>query len=90
MTGLLRHQAAPNGVALGPKIFAFVVKTFGIFVHHHAQRHTVDAGANAAVVQRCARIDGHHVRLGRVADLVCPQVKQVLEQCALVEPGAAN
>ena len=90
LTRLLSHQAAPNGVALRPKVFAFVVKTLGVFVHHHTQRHTVDAGTNAAVVQRCTRINGHHVCLGWVANLISSQVKQVLEQCALVESGATN
>ena len=90
LTRLLRHQAAPNGITLGPKIFAFVVEAFGILVHHHTQGNAIDSGTNAAVVQRRTRINGHHVGLRGVADLVSTFVKQMLEQSALVEFGAAN
>ena len=81
---LLRHQAAPDGVALGPEVFALVVEAFAVAVDHHAQRHAVDARADAAVVQRRARVNGHHVGLRGVANAVgAVVVEQVFEQHAL-------
>ena len=90
LPGLLGHQTTPNGIALGPKVFAFVVETLGVFVHHHTQGHTVNPRANAAVIERCTCINGHHVRLCWVANLISALVEQMLEQSALVELGAAN
>ncbi|MNM80586.1 hypothetical protein D3C81_925580 [compost metagenome] len=47
---LMRHQAPPDGIALGPEILAFIVEALAVAVDHHAQRHTIDARADAAVV----------------------------------------
>ena len=87
---LLRHQAAPDGIALGPEIFAFVVKAAALPVDHHAQRDAVDAGADTAVIERCAGVNGHHVRLGGVADHVGAGLHEFFEQHAPVEAGATN
>src|SRR5258708_12762240 len=38
---------------------SLVIEALGLAVDHHAQRDAVDARADAAVVQRRARIDGH-------------------------------
>ena len=84
------HQPAPDRIALGPKVFAFVVKAFRLPVHHHAQRHTVDAGADAPVVQRSAGINGHHVRLGWVTNRVRTLVHHVFDECALVVARTSN
>ena len=74
------HQSAPDGIALGPEVFALVVKAFGIFVDHDAQRHAIDPRADAAVVQRCARVDGDAVTLRRVANGVGALRDQIFEQ----------
>ena len=87
---LLRHQAAPDGIALGPEVFALVVKTLRFTVHHHAERDAVQPGADAAVVQRRTGVDGHHVGLCRVTDRIGPQRQQLLEENALVEAGATD
>src|SRR5256885_71582 len=35
---LLGHQAAPDGIALGPEVLALVIEALGLAVDHHAQR----------------------------------------------------
>jgi hypothetical protein len=88
---LLRHEAAPDRVALGPEVLALVVEAPGFAVDHHAQRDAVDARADATVVQRSACVDGDHVGLRRIADPVgAVVIQQVLEQHALVEARAAD
>ena len=87
---MLGHQPAPDGVALGPEVFALVIKALGLLVHHNAQRHAVHTRANAAVIQRRARVNRHTVALVRRADGVCALRHQILEQHAHVEAGAAN
>ena len=89
LPGLLGHQPAPDGVALGPEVFALVIKALGLLVHHNAQRHAVHARANAAVVKRRARVNRHAVALVGRADGVGALRHQVLEQNAHVEAGAA-
>ena len=90
LTWLLRNQSAPNGVTLGPKVFAFVVKALCVFVHHNAQSDAIDAGTNTAVVKRRARVNGNHVSLRWIADLIGAGVQHVLEQSPLIEFGAPN
>ena len=87
---LASDQAAPNGVALGPKILALVVKTLAMLVDHDAQGHAVQAGGDAPVKQRRAGINGHAMRLGRVANRISPAVEHVLEKHAHVEARAPD
>src|SRR6185437_3618373 len=81
---------SPDGIALGPEVFALVVEALGVAVEHHAQRHAVDAGADAAVVHWRARVDGHAVRLRRIADDVGAGIHHEFQQHALVEARAAD
>ncbi|MCY1524454.1 hypothetical protein D9M68_593860 [compost metagenome] len=87
---LLRHEPAPDRVALGPEVFALVVEALCVAVDHHAQRHAVDARADAAVVQRSTGVDGHAVGLGRVADAVRAGVEHELQKHAHVEARAPD
>src|SRR5690606_28696119 len=80
----------PNGVALRPEIFAFIIEASRLTVDHYAQRYAVDASTDAAVVQRCTSINGHAVRLRRVTDNVRPGVHHVTQQHALVKARAPN
>src|SRR5690606_19405704 len=84
------RQPAPDGVALGPEVLAFVVEAARLAVDHHPQRYAVDAGTDAAVVERRARIDGHAMRLGRIADGVGAGVDHEFQQHAHVEARAAD
>ena len=52
LPGLVGDQPAPDGIAFGPEIFSFIVKTVGIAVDHYPQRHAVDAGTDPAIVER--------------------------------------
>lgn len=91
LPGLVGNQSSPDGIALRPEIFAFVVEALGIAVHHDAQRDAINACADAAVVERCARIDGDHVRLGGIAQGVGMMiVDHVAQQYAAVVGGAAD
>ena len=83
-------QPAPDGIALGPEVFAFVIEAPAIAIDDDAQRHAVDPGADAAVIERRARIDRHRMALRRVADLVRARFEHLLEQHAGVEAGAAD
>src|SRR4030095_4777486 len=76
--------------ALRPEVLALVVEAACLTVDDHPQRNAVDAGADAAVVERRARVDGHHVTLRWIADGVGTGIDHVLEQYALVETGAAD
>ncbi len=69
---LLRHQATPDGVTLGPEILTLVVEAVPFAVHHHAQRNAVDPRADAAIVERRAGIDGDAMGLRRIADGIRP------------------
>jgi hypothetical protein len=78
-------------IALGPEVLALVVEAVAVAIDDDAERHAVDPGADAAVIQRRPRIDGHHVGLGRIADPVgLVIVQQMAQQHALVEAGAAD
>ena len=90
LAGLLGHQPTPDRVALGPEVFALIVEALAFAVDHHAQRDRVEPGADAAIVERCACVDRHHVGLGRVTDRIGPKRYQVLEQHAGVVPGATD
>ena len=37
LSWLLGDQASPNGVAFGPEIFAFIIKTFCVTVDYYAE-----------------------------------------------------
>src|SRR5439155_1103586 len=69
LAGLLGHEAAPDGVALGPEIFSLVVEARAVAVHHDAERHRIDPRDDAAVELRRASVDRDRVALPRVADL---------------------
>ena len=43
LPGLLGDQSSPDGVAFGPKIFAFIIKTLSVTVDDYAERNTVHA-----------------------------------------------
>ena len=65
---LLRDQPAPDRVALGPDVLALVIEPLGRLVHHDAERHAVEPGADAAIEFRRAGVDGDGVALRRIAD----------------------
>ena len=90
LAGLLCHQPTPNGVALGPEVFAFVVEALAILIDDDAQRNAVHPGANTAVVQRRTRIHGHRVTLGWITDRVRTLCDEVFEQNTHVETRAAD
>ena len=90
LSRLLRNEAAPDGITLRPEIFALVVETFGIAIEHDAQRDAIHARADAAVVQRRARVDGHAMRLRDIADHVGAGIHHEFEQHAHIETRAAN
>ena len=50
LPGLLGDQSSPDGVAFGPKIFAFIIKTLSVTVDDYAERNAVHAGTNPAVI----------------------------------------
>ena len=52
-------QSAPDGVTLGPEVLTLVVETFAVAIDHDAERNAIDARADAAIVQRSPRVDGH-------------------------------
>ena len=87
---LLRHQAPPDGIALGPEVFTLIVKTLCFAVNHHTQGNTVDSGAYAAVIQGCTGINGNHVRLGGVTNGIGALDQQMAQQCALVVARATH
>ena len=69
---LQRDEPAPDRVALRPEVLALVVEALRVAVDHDAERHAIHARADAAVVQRRARVDRHAMALRRVADR-CPR-----------------
>jgi hypothetical protein len=87
---LQSHQPAPDGIALGPEVLAFVVEAHRLAIEHDTERDAVDPGHDTAVVQRRASVDRHAMRLRRVANDIGAGVDHLLEQHALVEPGAAD
>ena len=87
---LLGHETAPDRVTLRPKVFAFVVEALGVLVDDDTERNAIDSRDDAAVVERCARVNGHAMRLARVADHVRASVHHVFEQHTLVETRSAN
>ena len=90
LAGLPGHQPPPDGVALGPEVLALVVEALRVAVDDDAQRHRVDAGDDAAVVARAARVDGHAVALRRVAHAPRALVEQELQHLAHVVGRAAH
>src|SRR5690606_36996904 len=90
LSRLLRDQSAPDRIALGPEILTLVVEAPGVAIDHDAERYAVDSRADAAIVERCARIDGDAMRLRRIADRVRARIEHELQQHAGVEAGAAN
>src|SRR6202521_1526810 len=68
LIGLRGHEPAPDRVALGPEVEALVVEALRILVDDDAERHAIDAGADAAVELRRAGVDRNAMTLGRIAD----------------------
>src|SRR5690606_25606079 len=90
LTWLPGNEKAPDGVALGPEILTLVIEPLAIAVHHHAERHAVDAGTDAAIINRGARVDSHAMALRRIPDHVRSLVHHELEKHALIETGATD
>src|SRR5690606_31479254 len=67
-----------------------VIEPLAIAVHHHAERHAVDAGTDAAIINRGARVDSHAMALRRIPDHVRSLVHHELEKHALIETGATD
>ncbi len=86
----MRHETAPDRVTLWPEIFTLVVETHGVAVEHDTQRHAIHARADAAVIKRRTRVDGHAMRLGRVSDGIGACIDHVFEQHSHVEARAAD
>ena len=87
---LLRHQPAPDGVALGPEILALVIEAPALLIDHDAERHAVDAGDDPAVELGRAPVDRDGVALLRIADLPDAAVEQRAQQQDLVVGRAAH
>src|SRR5207253_3096847 len=68
LIGLRGDKPAPDRVALGPEVEAFVVEALRVAVDDDAERYAIDAGANAAVELRRAGVDRNAMPLGRIAD----------------------
>ncbi len=90
LVGLLRDQAAPDGIALRPDILALVVETVAVAVDHDAVGHAVQTRRDAAVELRRARVQRHGVALRRIADRRHALVEQVLQHPAAVVGRAAD
>jgi hypothetical protein len=58
---LLGYPAAPDGVALRPQVFTFVVKALGPAVNGDPERDRIKAGDNAAVETGGPGINGNGV-----------------------------
>ena len=67
LIGLRGDQPAPDGVALGPDGFAFVVKAPAELVHHDAEGDRVEARDDAAIEFRRARVDRDGMKTFRIA-----------------------
>src|SRR5665213_1562394 len=87
---LLRHQAAPDGVALRPGFLALVVKTLRVAVDHDAEHDAVEPGGDAAVELGRARVDRHRMALRRIADRHDVGGVQHAQHIAAVIGRAAN
>ena len=73
---LLRHQPAPDGVALRPGVLALVVEALRVAVDHDAEHHAVEPRGDAAVELGRARVDRHRMALRRIADRLDAGVEQ--------------
>ncbi len=87
---LLRDQAAPDGVALGPGVLALVVEAFALAVDHDAEDHAVEPRGDTAVEARRPRVDGDRVALRRIADIADAGVEQHAQHVATVIGRAAD
>ena len=76
LIGLRCNQPAPDGVALGPDILAFVIEPVPVLVHYDAEHDAIEPGNDAAVVFRGTRVDCYRVTLRRVADFLYALVQQ--------------
>ena len=90
MIGLSRDKPAPDRVALGPEVEALVVEALRIAVDHDAERHAVDAGADAAVELGRACVDGDVVALGRIADRFRAAIEEHFQHASHVVGCAAD
>ena len=90
LSRLAGDQRSPDRVALGPDVFAFVVKSPRVPVHHDAERDDVEPRHDAAVKFRRARIDGNRMKTFRIADGLRPVFHQRGEQRAVIVRRAAN
>ncbi|MNP25870.1 hypothetical protein D3C76_1186960 [compost metagenome] len=90
LTGLTRDQAPPDRIPLGPEVFALVIEAFTVAINHHAQRYAIDTGTDTTVIQGRTGVDGHHVRLRRVANEIGAQGLHAPKQYAGIETRPAN
>src|ERR1051326_3852991 len=81
---LLRHQATPDRIALGPEVLTFVVKPVTVLINSDAQRHAVQPRHNAAVELGGAAVYRDSVALLRVAYRFSAGVQEKFQARAFV------
>lgn len=72
-------EPAPDRIALGPGLFAFVVEALAIPIDDNAERQAMEPGHDAAVEFRRPSVDSDHVALAGAADRRDALVEQVSE-----------
>src|SRR5690606_38318987 len=84
------NAPAPDRLARRPADFGYVIEAVGLAVDHDAQRYAIDTGADPAIIEGGARVNGDAMRLRRVADDIGTGIHHVAQQYALVVTPAAN
>ena len=90
LIGLLGDQTPPDGIALGPKIFALIVEAIAAFVDDDSQRHTIQPRNNTSIKLGRPAVDCHCVTLLWIADRFGTVIQKQLQNSAFVIRRAAN
>src|SRR2546426_170439 len=90
LVGLLCDQTPPDGIALGPKIFALIVEALAVFVDDNAQRHAIEPRDNTSIKFGRAAVDRDCMTLGRIADGFGAMIQKQLQPPTFVIGRPAN
>src|SRR5690606_37995970 len=84
------NEAAPDGVALRPRVFALAVKAVAIAIDHDREGHAVETRADATIILWCASVDCHSVALRRITNGLAALIDHVLEHDTTIVRRAAD
>jgi hypothetical protein len=84
LPGLVRDQASPGRVPLGPELLTLVLDALAEPVDHDSERHRVDPGDDPSLEARRACVARDRVEAAWIATLGCPHLEELRQHLPVV------